>query len=320
MEQVAAEAGASAQAPKMDTGLACLVMVARLNQVVIAAEQVRHEFATEGALSEGELLRAAKQAGLKAKAIDTTVQRLDKVPLPAIAEDANGGYFLLAKADGEKILIHDPLFQRPQVLDHQALAARWAGRLLLVGNLQATVGGASRFDFTWFIPALVKYRRLLQEVLVASFVLQLFSLVTPLFFQVVMDKVLVHHGLSTLDVIAIGLTGVMLFESALSGLRSYLFSHTASRIDVELGSRLFRHLVSLPLSYFKARRVGDSVARVRELEHIRSFLTGNAVTLVLDVLFSVVFIIVMFYYSCGMQIKFHPNPKNREKRRALSYS
>lgn len=130
-----------------------------------------------------------------------------------------------------------------------------------------------------------------------SFALQLFALVTPLFFQVVMDKVLVHHGLTTLDVIAAGLLGIMLFESALSGLRSYVFAHTASRIDVELGSRLFRHLINLPLAYFQARRVGDSVARVRELENIRSFLTGNAITLLLDVLFSLVFILVMFYYS-----------------------
>jgi subfamily B ATP-binding cassette protein HlyB/CyaB len=138
---------------------------------------------------------------------------------------------------------------------------------------------------------------LLGEVLLVSFALQLFALVTPLFFQVVMDKVLVHHGLTTLDVIAAGLLGIMLFESALSGLRSYVFAHTASRIDVELGSRLFRHLINLPLAYFQARRVGDSVARVRELENIRSFLTGNAITLLLDVLFSVVFVLVMFYYS-----------------------
>lgn len=130
-----------------------------------------------------------------------------------------------------------------------------------------------------------------------SFVLQIFALLTPLFFQVVMDKVLVHHGLTTLDVIAIGLLGIMLFESALSGLRSFVFAHTASRIDVELGSRLFHHLLHLPLAYFQARRVGDSVARVRELENIRNFLTGNAITLVMDVLFSVVFIAVMFCYS-----------------------
>ncbi len=109
--------------------------------------------------------------------------------------------------------------------------------------------------------------------------LQLFALVTPLFFQVVMDKVLVHRGLTTLDVLVIGLVVVVLFESVLTALRTYVFSHTTSRIDVELGARLFRHLLPLPLAYFQARRVGDSVARVRELENIRSFLTGNALTL-----------------------------------------
>jgi subfamily B ATP-binding cassette protein HlyB/CyaB len=118
-----------------------------------------------------------------------------------------------------------------------------------------------------------------------------------LFFQVVMDKVLVHRGLTTLDVIAVGLLVVMVFEVVLSGIRSYVFAHTTSRIDVELGARLFRHLLNLPLAYFQARRVGDTVARVRELENIRQFLTGNAITLVLDLLFSVVFIGVMLVYS-----------------------
>ncbi|EGH23376.1 hypothetical protein PSYMO_18698, partial [Pseudomonas amygdali pv. mori str. 301020] len=227
----------------------------------------------------------------------TTAERLDRPPLPAIAADNNGGFFIIARLDQGKALIHDPLAQRPEVVTFEALQARWTGQLLLIRSEAGTPGESSSFDFTWFIPAIVKYRKLLGEVMLVSFVLQIFSLITPLFFQVVMDKVLVHHGLTTLDVIAIGLAGVMLFESALSGLRTYVFAHTASRIDVELGSKLFRHLITLPLSYFQARRVGDSVARVRELENIRNFLTGNAITLLLDVLFSVVFIAVMFYYS-----------------------
>lgn len=174
---------------------------------------------------------------------------------------------------------------------------RWSGELILFTSRASLAGELARFDFTWFIPAIVKYRRLLGEALLVSFVLQLFALVTPLFFQVVMDKVLVHRGFTTLDVIAGGLTVVVLFEVTLTALRSYVFAHTTSRIDVELGARLFRHLLDLPLAYFQARRMGDSVARVRELENIRSFLTGNAVTLVLDLLFSVVFIAVMFLYS-----------------------
>ena len=135
-----------------------------------------------------------------------------------------------------------------------------------------------------------------------SLFLQLFALVSPLFFQVVMDKVLVHRGVTTLDVLVIGLVVVVIFESVLTALRTYVFSHTTSRIDVELGARLFRHLVSLPLAYFQARRVGDSVARMRELENIRSFLTGNAITLVLDLMFSVIFIAVMFAYSVPLTL------------------
>ena len=100
-----------------------------------------------------------------------------------------------------------------------------------------------------------------------------------------MDKVLVHRGLTMLDVIAVAFFGVVIFETVLSGLRAYLFTHTTNRIDVELGSRLFRHLLALPHAYFQARRVGDSVARVRELENIRSFLTNSTVTALLDFLF-----------------------------------
>lgn len=212
-------------------------------------------------------------------------ERLERLPLPAIALTPDGGFFIIARMDQGKALVHGPAAARPETLEPEALQQRWTGELILVRSQASLAGEMARFDFTWFIPAIVKYRKLLKEVLVASFFLQLFALMTPLFFQVVMDKVLVHRALSTLDIIAIGLLTIMIFESVLSGLRSYVFAHTASRIDVELGSRLFRHLIALPLNYFQARRVGDSVARVRELENIRSFLTGNAITLLLDVLF-----------------------------------
>ncbi|MNF61966.1 Toxin RTX-I translocation ATP-binding protein [compost metagenome] len=284
--------------PAVDSGLACLVMLARFHNVAASPEQLAHEFAEDGrSFARGELLLAAKKLGLKAKAARSKVERLTHTPLPAIAADNDGRFFIIARIDDGKALIHDPQSQRPEVLDFEALEARWSGELILIRSEASLAGELSKFDFTWFIPAIVKYRKLLGEVLLVSFVLQIFALLTPLFFQVVMDKVLVHRGLTTLDVIAIGLLGIMIFETLLSGLRSYVFAHTASRIDVELGSRLFRHLVTLPLAYFQARRVGDSVARVRELENIRSFLTGNAITLVLDVLFSVVFIAVMFMYS-----------------------
>jgi subfamily B ATP-binding cassette protein HlyB/CyaB len=173
---------------------------------------------------------------------------------------------------------------------------------VLITSRATLAGELAKFDFSWFVPAIVKYRALLGQVLLISLFLQLFALVSPLFFQVVMDKVLVHHGLTTLDVLVVGLLVVVVFESVLNGLRSYVFSHTTSRIDVELGARLFRHLLQLPLGYFQSRRVGDSVARVRELENIRSFLTGNAISVLLDVVFSGLFIAVMLFYSVPLTL------------------
>jgi subfamily B ATP-binding cassette protein HlyB/CyaB len=144
---------------------------------------------------------------------------------------------------------------------------------------------------------LVKYRRQFSEVVVASFFLQLLALVTPLFFQVVIDKVLVHQGLTTLDVLAIGLIIVSVFEVVLGGLRTYLFSHTTNRVDVELGAKLYGHLQHLPISFFLHRQVGTIVARVRELESVRNFITGSTLTLMIDTVFTVVFFAVMYWYS-----------------------
>jgi len=281
-----------------DTGLMCLLMLARFHHVAVSPEQLRHEYLQSNQVFDKDnLVLAARSLKLRAKAIKSSIGRLSHCPLPAIASDLNGRFFIILKVNNGQVQIYDPLLQKPTILSVEELTARWDGSLILLTTQAMLAVELARFDFSWFVPAIVKYRKLLGEVLVISFVLQLFALITPLFFQVVMDKVLVHRGLGTLDVIAIGLLTVMLFETVLSGLRSYVFAHTASRIDVELGSRLFRHLLSLPMAWFQARRVGDSVARVRELENIRSFLTGNAITLVLDVLFSVVFISVMLFYS-----------------------
>jgi len=285
------------QTSVVDSGLVGLVMLARFHAVAAEPAQLAHQFGGGVAFDETRILLAAKQLGLKARAVNARVDRLDTLPLPALAEDVGGGYFIIARVSDDQVLIQDPRLGRPETLSRDQLVSRWSGRLLLFASRASLAGELSKFDFTWFIPAVVKYRKLLGEVLFVSFILQLIALLTPLFFQVVMDKVLVHRGFSTLDVIAIGLLVVSIFEVVLTGLRTWLFSHTTNRIDVELGARLFRHLLNLPLAYFQARRVGDSVARVRELENIRQFLTGNAITLVMDLLFSVVFIAVMFYYS-----------------------
>ena len=281
-----------------DTGLACLVIIARLHGIAVDPAQILHEFGEPGRPFDGELIRqASSKLGLKTKLVKAELARASYVALPALVIDPSGAMYVMARVNDKQILIQDPRHDGPQLLTHEEVAARWSGQVMLFTSRASIAGELSKFDFSWFIPAIVKYRKLLGEILVISFFLQLIGLATPLFFQVVMDKVLVHRGLTTLDVIAVGLLFCSIFESLLSGLRTYVFAHTTSRIDVELGARLFRHLLSLPLAYFRSRRVGDSVARVRELENIRNFLTGNAITLVMDVLFSFVFIGVMLCYS-----------------------
>lgn len=243
-----------------------------------------------------EVVRIVRRQGLKAKVVKSVPERLSLVPLPALARSKDGDYFIIAKVADARVLLQKPK-QAPSSLSFAELGDLWDGSLVLLTRRISLGELGQRFDFVWFLQAFYKYRWVLGEVLVASFFLQIFALISPIFFQVVVDKVLVHRGISTLDVLVIGLIAVSVFETILGALRTYVFSHTTNRIDVELGARLFRHLLSLPLGYFAVRRVGDSVARVRELENIRQFLTSSALTLVIDLLFTVVFIAVMACYS-----------------------
>ena len=279
-----------------DPGLEALVALLRLHDIAAEAEQIRHRLGTSK-IGAPEILRCAKDLGLKARAFRTDWSRLARIPLPGIASLRDGGFMLLAKASEDQVLVQSPLAVRPTLMTRAELLAVWDGGLILMTRRTGLSDLGRRFDITWFLGAIHKYRHLLGEVLIASFFLQLFALVSPVFFQVVIDKVLVHRALSTLDVLVIGLLAISIFETVLSILRTYLFAHTTNRIDVELGARLFHHLLALPMAYFQARRVGDSVARVRELENIRNFLTSSALTLAIDLLFTSVFLAVMFFYS-----------------------
>lgn len=297
-----ASAASVSEAPA-DTGLICLLILARFHDLPADGSQLRHQFARPGqVLLDTELLYAAKHLGLKAGVVRTKWSKLQGTPLPAMAKRTDGRYVVLAKVEAEKVLIQDPIEARPLVFSREQFEAMWTGELLLCTKRAQVRLQDLKFDFTWFIPAIVKYRKFFGEVLVASFFLQLFALLTPLFTQVVIDKVLVHKGFTTLHVLAIGMITLAVFEATLGGLRTYLFAHTTNRIDVSLGAQLFRHVLALPLSYFEARRVGDTVARVRELEQIRQFLTSHAVTVVLDVIFTIVFLAVMWLYSPSLTL------------------
>ena len=299
------------QAIEQNSGLHALLIIAGFHGIAADGARLCHEFGGETWITQTILL-AAKNLGLQAKAAPQDSSRLDRAPLTAIAQDRDGRYFIIAKFDPGppnqcgsascgKILIQHP-GEPPAVMPLSDFLAAWTEELIFFTSKASYAGNVANFDFSWFIPAVVKYRKLLGEILLISLTLQLIGLATPLFFQVVMDKVLVNHAMKTLNVIAVGLILATLFESALTGIRTFVFAHTSSKIDVELGARLFRHPLNLPIAYFQARRVGDSVARIRELENIRSFLTGNAITLVLDLMFSVVFLAVMLWYSAWLTL------------------
>jgi subfamily B ATP-binding cassette protein HlyB/CyaB len=283
--------------PQANGGAWALALTLQVLGIPADPQRIEHEMGRPARLGEAELLRAAKAFPVKARAVTSTVRRLPHVPLPALAALRSGGWVVIGKIIDDRVLVQGQADPAPRTVSLAELKREWSGRLIMIAKRAGLSDPARRFDLTWFWGAVRKYRRVLGEVLAASFVIQLFGLATPLIFQTVIDKVLVHRGLSTLEVLVAGLALISIFEVTLSGLRTYLFAHTSNRIDVELGARVFRHLLALPLGYFAVRRVGDSVARVRELETIRQFLTSSSVTLVLDLFFAAVFIAVMFVYS-----------------------
>jgi subfamily B ATP-binding cassette protein HlyB/CyaB len=288
-----------------DTGLLCFIALCRFHQIPVEAAQLERQFGGNGEpLSIVDIQRAAKQLDLKCRHLVNAVLP-DTAVFPAMARHISGHWFVIARRDvaENKILIHDLRNAQPQVVTAEDFQQQWNGELLLLTRQRGLGESLQRaFDIRWFIPALLKYKHLFSEVLLASFFLQLFALATPLFFQVVMDKVLVHNGMSTLDVLAIGFLVVSVFETLLGGIRNYVFAHTTNRVDVELGTSLFSHLLGLPLAYFQARAVGQSVARVRELDSIRNFITGSALTLVIDLGFTFVFLAFMLYYSVSLSV------------------
>ncbi|MEQ8234036.1 MAG: type I secretion system permease/ATPase [Gammaproteobacteria bacterium] len=285
------------EAHTRDSALASLVTVAAVHGIAADPRQLAQACATPGTgADEHELVRAAGLLGLRARRLRPSPRRLATLPLPLIVRLVDGAFAVLAGIDDERVLLKHP-GRPPAMVTRAAFAGAWAGSAVLVARQNDDSGAPRRFGFAWFWPHLVRHRRHLGEVLVAAFALQLLALATPLVFQVVIDKVLVHHGLTTLDILAVALLAVALFEVALGALRTYVLAHTAQRIDVALGGELFAHLLRLPLAWFGARRVGDSVARVRELETIRAFLTGSALGCAIDVPFTGVFLGALLLYS-----------------------
>lgn len=291
-----AEEKAVRPASPIDPGLYCLVNIAGFHGVAADPAQIAHVLALEGVASEDDLVLAGRQLGFKTRATTVRIDTLAKLPLPAIVGWGDDGFALLAQVVDDKYLMLLAADAAPKVVSQAEFQRQWNGRVILYAQ-RFWREAQRKFDIKWFIPTIIKYKKPLLEVLAAAFMLQVLGIFAPILTQVVIDKALVHHSTSTLDVIVTGLVIVAVFEAIMGIARSYIFTHTTSRIDVILGSRLYRHLFALPLRYFETRRVGDTTARIMELEKIRQFLAGTPLTTLLDVLFIAVYIVVMFVYS-----------------------
>lgn len=216
---------------------------------------------------------------------------------------------IVVKAGADGITYFEAGTNTPKTISLQEFDVCFAGaafQLALetkeVKDPDATRRAQTTFGFRWFIPELLKHRRVWRDVLLASLVIQLLALGTPLFTQVVLDKVVVHRTESTLLVIAIGLAVFMLFSALLSWVRQYLVLHTGNRVDAVLGSAVFNHLFKLPTRYFEHRPTGVIAARLHGVETIREFVSSAAVTLVLDLPFLLIFVAIMFYYSVMLTV------------------
>lgn len=290
----------------MQTALIALEAVARINRINVDLRTVQREYGlTDDELTKEELLLVAKGAGFKARIKKMPPDELlERYPAPAIAalRDGSFGVILKVQSEEKRVILFFPAEKRVRPVGLEEFSALSDGEYIVLKHKMITSQVA--FGFRWFYNEILHYKNVMAEVLTGSFVVQLFGLITPLFTQVILDKVIVHHSMTTLDVLAVAFIAVALFEFLLNTTRNYIFIHTANKIDAKLGSKLFRHLFALPFVYFESRKVGNIAARVRELDNIRDFITNKSVSVIIDLCFSVVFVIVMFLYSVKLTLVF----------------
>ena len=278
--------------PSLNTAAACLAMVAQQLQNPTTLEWVQRQLRGQ---RPRHLVETGEKLGLQLRRLRVTWHDLRQLSFPALLHWRNTHWVVVYGLRGDRLLVANPLNQALtcESIPKSMAEEVWDGNLWQVELLQQQ----EKFNLSWFLPAVWHYRKLLGEVLLASLTLQLLGLGTPIITQVIIDKVMVQQSLPTLDVMALALLAIAIFEAVLGILRLFIFTHTARRLDLGLSAQVFRHLMRLPLAYFEARRVGDTVARVQELENIRQFLTGTALTVVLDAIFAVVYLALMFYYN-----------------------
>lgn len=282
----------------MQTGLITFEVIAKINGIDVDLRSISREYGlSEGEVPKDELLRIMKNSDFKAKLKNMSLEETKKYPIPAIFLLKNESYGVVLKInyDESKCLIFIPEEKISREVTYEEFNTISTGELIFLSHKMMNT--QIKFGFKWFYMEILKYKRIMGEVMLGSFVVQLFGLITPLFTQVILDKVIVHRSMSTLQVLGVAFIAVAIFEFLLNLSRNYIFMHTANKIDAKLGAKLFKHLFALPFVYFESRKVGNIIARIRELDQIRDFITNKSVSVIIDLFFSSVFLIVMFMYS-----------------------
>ena len=289
---------------RANTGIACLDIVARMNRVDVDMRAIVKEYGIETVdLPPEDLMRIAKNTGFKIKRKKIEIAEISpQYPLPAIAQMKDNSYVVILgiKKDENKVLVLNPLASQPEPMEIEDFESQINDGIFILKH--KNVVSDMKFGFKWFFNEIMNYKKIIAQVLLGSFVIQLFGLVTPLFTQVILDKVLVHRTISTLNVLGFAFIVVAGFEFLLNLSRNYIFMHTTNKIDAKLGSKLFKHLFRLYYVYFENRQVGNIIARVRELDRIREFITNKCVSVVIDSFFSLVFVAIMLLYSVKLTL------------------
>ncbi|RUS97953.1 hypothetical protein DSM106972_081720 [Dulcicalothrix desertica PCC 7102] len=281
---------------KEEATLACFQMLSKFFNIPFRRDMLKKIIAKQmGSFSLQFCAAVAELMGLTTQMVKVPATAVGKLQPPVMIAYQDS-FAIIYKSNVNELVIAIPEIGvvRRKILD---FIDTWGseGTVLLLQPTKNTP--QSHFSLRWFIPALQRYRKVLIEVLIASMVVQIFGLVNPLATQVIIDKVIVGNSPDSLEVFGIFLLVVAVVEAVLTAIRTQLFVDTTNRIDLSLGTEVINHLLRLPLSYFERRPVGELATRVHELENIRSFLTGTALTVVMDAIFSIIYILVMLMYS-----------------------
>ncbi|MBR7025630.1 MAG: type I secretion system permease/ATPase [Selenomonadaceae bacterium] len=288
--------------PKDRTGIVSIIKILQHFGVKDLQKIYDQNPETDKDLNWNKLTKLAKKYNVDSTVIHPTVDEMREIEYPVIAKMNDGAYIAIGSMNEEVILAIDPRESKPKAIPMKEFLESWTNELMIFSAAFSWAYFKKQYNVDWFLKVVLRYKRPLFEVVAATFFLQVMGIVFPLITQVIIDKVIGNAGYSTLTVIGVSMVLFFFMQSLLTALKTYILNHTTNKLDAILGTRLFRHLIALPLPYYERRRVGEMLLRVESLERVRGFLTGPGLTTVLNVIFSVVFIAFMLWYSVPLTL------------------